>query len=244
MSTKRLTCLGLLGAAALALLSAAPAAAHVTVQPGEATKGGYAKLAFRVPNESETAGTIKLEVSFPQDTPLSSVRTRPMAGWTAEVRKEKLATPVRSGEREITEAVRSVTWTAQPGVRIGPDEFTEFEVSVGPLPGADRLLLPATQTYDDGEVVVWDVPPATHGGEEAEHPAPVLKLMNPEPDVSPEDAAADTASGRDASPPSGQGGQDDTARRLGAGGIAVGALGVGLAIGAVLSARRRGAGPA
>jgi periplasmic copper chaperone A len=238
MSTKRFV-YPALGTLALLVATAAPVAAHVTVQPGQAAKGSYAKIAFRVPNESDTAGTIKLEVSFPTDTPIASVRTRPTPGWTAERRLEALTTPVDSHGQEITEAVRTVTWTAQPGVRIGPGEFTEFEVSLGRLPDVDRLVLPAVQTYDDGEVVRWETPPPAEGGEEPEHPAPVLELVG-------EDAAdggQDTGSGQDrataASTPDPGQGHDDTARWLGGLGLAAGALGLGLGVGGLLAGRRR-----
>lgn len=40
-----------------------------------------------------------------------------------------------SGDGEpVTKVVRSVTWTAAPGVRIGPGQFAEFRLSAGPLP--------------------------------------------------------------------------------------------------------------
>jgi len=248
MSTKRYVYLSLFGAAALSVVTALPAAAHVTVQPGEANQGGYAKFAFRVPNESTTAGTIKLEVTFPQDTPLSSVRTRPMAGWTAQVVKEKLATPVKQGEREITEAVRTVTWTAQPGVRVGPDEFTEFEISAGPLPDADQLLLPTVQTYDDGKVVSWDAPPAAEGADEPDRPAPVLTLVAASGDghgaATDQAAGAETETVTSSEVSQAADARDDTARWLGGAGLAVGALGIGLAGGALLATRRRGTGRA
>src|SRR5262249_14375945 len=123
-------------------------------------------------------GTIKLEVTFPLDTPVPSIQTKPLSGWTAEVRKEKLPNPVKSGDREITEAVRSVVWTAQPGVRIGPGEFNEFEVSGGPLPAnVDELRLRGAETYDDGPVVNWNEPSPARGAEEAEHPTPLLRLV-------------------------------------------------------------------
>jgi periplasmic copper chaperone A len=246
MSIRRSFYFGLGGAAALALVTAAvtaaPAAAHVTVQPGQASKGGYAKLAFRVPNESQTTGTIKLEVTFPQDTPLASLRTKPVPGWTADIRKEKLTTPIQSGHGEITEAVRTIIWTAQPGVRIGPGEFMEFEVSGGPMPdNADQLLLPATQTYDDGTVVAWDAPPPADGAEEPEHPAPVLELMagrgdNPGAAAPAAGSAAAASTGTAAAS-----GTDNTARWLGGAGLVVGALGLGLAGGALITSRRRGA---
>jgi uncharacterized protein YcnI len=244
MSTKRFI-YPALGAFALLVATAGPAAAHVTVQPGQATKGGDAKIAFRVPNESATAGTVKLEVSFPTDTPVASVLTTPMPGWTAQRQLEKLATPIKSEDSEITEAVRTVTWTAQPGVRIGPGEFTEFEVSLELLPDADQLVLPVVQTYDDGKVVRWDTPPPAKGTEEPEHPAPVLELVG-EATAGGEAAADgdhDTGSGQAqaatvSTPDTGQG-HDGTARWLGGLGLAVGALGLGLALGGLLAGRRR-----
>jgi periplasmic copper chaperone A len=246
MSTKRLFCYAMGAApliAAALMATAGPAAAHVTVQPGEATKGSFAKIAFRVPNESDSAGTIKLEVTFPADTPIASVRTKPTPGWIAERRTEKLATPIESHGSQITEAVRTVTWTAQPGVRIGPGEFTEFEVSLGRLPeDVDRLVIPAVQTYDDGEVVRWEQPPPVEGGEEPEHPAPVLELVGEQASGASNnqgqsgDQQAGSAAGQ-AQPQAV--GRDETARWLAGAGLVAGALGLGLGVGAVLAGRRR-----
>ena len=54
MSTNRIAARSVVVASAcgiLALIGAGTAAAHVTAQPKEVAKGGYAKIAFRVPNE-------------------------------------------------------------------------------------------------------------------------------------------------------------------------------------------------
>ncbi|CAM5352713.1 Membrane protein OS=Streptomyces microflavus OX=1919 GN=Smic_40250 PE=4 SV=1 [Streptomyces microflavus] len=68
-------------AASTVLLLAGPAAAHVSVQPqGEAAKGGYATLNFKVPNERDQASTVKVEVNFPADHPLSSVTPEAVPG--------------------------------------------------------------------------------------------------------------------------------------------------------------------
>src|SRR5689334_9373720 len=85
-------------AATAALASAAPAFAHVTPQPGTAEQGGYSVVAFRVPDESDTAGTIKLEVNLPTDHPILSVRTTPMPGWTATTTKVALNPPVQTDD--------------------------------------------------------------------------------------------------------------------------------------------------
>ena len=50
----------LAGSALILLASALPASAHVTVNPNEAAKGGFAELSFRVPTESATASTVKV----------------------------------------------------------------------------------------------------------------------------------------------------------------------------------------
>jgi uncharacterized protein YcnI len=225
----------LVAATAATLVGAAPAFAHVTPQPGTAEQGGYAVIALRVPTESDTAGTVSLQVTLPADHPITSVRTTPRPGWTATVTKAPLDPPLERHGRTITEAVRTVTWTADPGVRIGPGEFADFPLSLGPLPtDTDRLVLPVVQTYDDGEVVAWDQLPAADGSE-PERPAPLVTLTPATGDG--HDHAAATAMTAD---PADTGGSttDTTARWLGGGGLLVGALGFGFGIGAVLRSRR------
>lgn len=166
-----------LAAAGLVLLPAATADAHVRVIADNPTGGGFSALTFRVPNESDTAGTIKVSVQLPQDTPFVYVSTRPVPGWTVAAAKEKLPKPYDFDGTTITEAVRTVTWTAEKGTQIAPGEYQEFSISAGPLPAdPGTVLLPATQTYSDGEVVTWDQPtPAS--GEEPEHPAPAFDVV-------------------------------------------------------------------
>jgi uncharacterized protein YcnI len=219
-------------AATATVLGAAPAFAHVTAQPGDAAQGSYSVVSLRVPNESDTAGTVKLEVTLPADHPLSSVRTTPVPGWTATMTKAALTSPVQVGERTVSEAVRTVTWTANLGTRIGPGEFLEFPLSVGPLPtGVEEIALPAVQTYDDGEIVAWDQP-MNPDGSEPERPAPTLTLTPATGDehAGPADTTAQELRAAD--------GTDSTARWLAGAGLLVGALGLGVGGGAVLRTRR------
>ncbi len=163
----------IVGVAAIGLLATAlPAAAHVTVNPKEANQGGFAKIAFRVPNE-QAKPTIKVEVAFPASTPIANASYRPLPGWKVVVTKKKLDKPIKVHGDEVTEGIERITWTADSAAAgIQPSQFQEFEVSVGPLPEADKLVFKALQTYDGGEVVRW-IDEAT-GSEEPEHPAPVL----------------------------------------------------------------------
>jgi periplasmic copper chaperone A len=219
----------LTAASAAALAAAAPAFAHVTAQPGVAEQGGYTVVNMRVPNESDTAGTVKLEVRLPTDHPITSVRTTPVAGWTATVTKAPLNPPMDMHGKTITEAVSTVTWTAAPGTRIGPGEFLEFPLSLGPLPtDTDLLTLPAVQTYDDGEVVAWDQP--WNGvGDEPERPAPSVKLK-------PEGSLTD-----EAAPPAPAAPEDTTARWLAGAGLLLSGLALGFGGGALLRGRRSAA---
>ena len=161
--------------AAVAVLGfGAPASAHVTVNPNTATQGGFAKMTFRVPNEKATAGTVKLEVALPEDTPIASVSVKPVPGWAVAVERRTLDTPITSHGAQISEVVSMVTWTALPGTEIGPGQFQEFDISAGPLPEVDQLVFKALQHYSDGDVVRWIDEPGSAA--ELEHPAPVLRL--------------------------------------------------------------------
>lgn len=227
-------------AGATVLLAAVPAFAHVTVQPNTAAQGGYSTVAFKVPNEKDSASTVKVEVNVPTDHPIASVSLQPVPGWTATVTTSKLATPIKTDDGTVDKAVTKITWS---GGKIAPGQFQQFPVSFGPLPSdAASLSFKTLQTYDDGEVVRWiEVP--QEGQPEPQNPAPTLKLTAP----ADEGAAAATATGTPAPAPaadskgtaqasSGGSDSDGTARALGVAGIVVGAAGVGFGI---FAGRRR-----
>jgi uncharacterized protein YcnI len=186
------------GAVLIAVLGfAAPAAAHVTVNPTEATQGGYARLAFRVPNESDTASTTKLEVVLPEDAPVASVSTMPVAGWTVAVEKRTVNPPVEVHGSQVSEVVAKITWTAAAGGGVKPGEFQEFPVSMGPLPDVAKMVFKTLQTYSDGNVSRWIEEPV-EGAAEPEQPAPVLTLTAASAaTASPSAAAASGSSGSD-----------------------------------------------
>lgn len=213
-------------ATGVVLLGSTAANAHVGVSSPDAEPGGFGKLVFRVPSESDTAKTESITVSLPTDTPFRFVSTRAMTGWTAETKTEKLDEPVKADGFELTEAVSEVTWTAQPGNALDPHEFQEFELSVGPFPeGVDALTFPTVQRYSDGEVAAWDQP-VVEGEAEPESPAPVLELATPEADSAVDPAAAPAAEQADAAPVSSvdQASGDGLARALGGAGLALGVV--------------------
>ena len=119
----------------VAVVPALDAYAHVSVSSPDATPGGFGKVVFRVPNESTTANTTAITVQIPADTPFPEVSVGAMPGWTATTTTSPLPEPVEVEGFTITEAVSSVTWTAD-GDGLPPEQFAEFQLSVGPFPEA------------------------------------------------------------------------------------------------------------
>ncbi|WP_405711239.1 YcnI family protein [Streptomyces xanthophaeus] len=227
-------------AAGTVLLFSGTAFAHVSVQPGDATKGGYATINFKVPNERDNASTTQLEVNFPIDQPLTSVMPQDVPGWTVTVEKSKLDKPLTVHGKQINEAVTKVTWS---GGKIEPGKFQQFPLSVGKLPeNADQMVFKSLQTYDNGEVVRW-IEEAKEGAAEPQNPAPVLKLTAAKGD---DHHAADAKNAGDKNAQdakdghaeaAAEHGSDTTARILGVAGIVVGLGGVAFGV----ASRRRSA---
>jgi periplasmic copper chaperone A len=181
-----------LSVAALAALGfAGPALAHVEVSGIDTTQGGEGVLTFRVPSESDTASTTELRVTLPDDSPILSAATQPKPGWTATVTKKNLATPQKDDDgNELTQYVSVVDWKADtPQAAIPPNQFDMFNLSVGPLPRAATLSLPAQQFYSDGTTVNWNEK-AADGQAAPDHPAPTLTLTAGTDSVAPATAAA------------------------------------------------------
>jgi uncharacterized protein YcnI len=218
------------------LLAPTAAAAHVNVSAQDATRGGYAAITFRVPNERASASTVKIEINLPQDTPIASVSTAPVPGWTIQVQRTALAKPVKTDDGELTEAITKVTWSAaSPEAAVQPDQFQQFQILAGPLPDTDRVAFKVLQYYSNGEIARWIEAPVD-GQPEPENPAPVLTLA----------AAADGTAAATPTATAAAAGADSSSGSGAATGLAIAALIAGLAglaLGAAALLRTRRPGP-
>ena len=219
-----------LAAAGLALVAlAAPAWAHVKIEPGTATKGSDAVLAFVVPNEKNPQTTTKVVVQFPTDHPIADALGEPIPGWTAESTQFTLKTPIQTDAGPVTTGIKAVTWTAT-GKGIPVENFQEFRVSVGLPFDADSLSFPTIQTYSDGSTVQWvQVTPA--GGPDPDNPVPVLTLTSGTSGAGATTPATSTVKQSDV----------DNAKTIAIIGIVAGALGLLAGIGGLAMSRRRAA---
>jgi uncharacterized protein YcnI len=191
------------GMAGLLTLGVGVASAHVSVSSTDATPGGFGKVTFRVPNESDTASTTKVKIQLPTKDPIASVSVLPVPGWTIVPTTKKLNPPVKAPDGDtIDQTISVVEFDAAKGGGIAPGEFQEFSLSLGPIPKTDELAFNVVQSYSDGKDVAW-IEPTVAGAAEPEHPAPVLKLAAAQPSAAPATAAAKPAASSSSSSSSG-----------------------------------------
>jgi uncharacterized protein len=136
------------------LATASPAFAHVEISSDDAAAGKPSNMTLSVPNEMANAGTVKLDLRFPEGQQLTAVSVQPTTGWTA--------TPSATG----------IVWTGGP---LTGENEVKFNFTATLPSDAKTLELKALQTYDNGQTVRW-IEETPAGGPEPEHPAPVLTI--------------------------------------------------------------------
>jgi periplasmic copper chaperone A len=186
----------LVGGVAIGVLGFAGAAfAHVTVSPSSAPQGSETVLTFRVPTESPTASTTKVDLNLPfQTEPIAVVDVQQVPGWTAVVKQAKLSTPIKDDDgNEVTSAVSEIIWTADTAQSaIQPGQFQQFPVELGPLPTTNSIAFKVLQTYSNGNIVRWIQTPVA-GQAEPDNPTPILTLT-PAADSASSDSGSSAAS--------------------------------------------------
>lgn len=142
---------GAAAASLAALLSAGPAAAHVTVQPAASRPADLQRYTVIVPNEEATA-TTAVALRVPQGVDFLLVE--PRADWRAQV--------VRRGDR-----IAEVRWS---GGRIEPDQYAELHFIARNPVEQGEVTWPAVQTYAGGDVIRWI------GDRNSDQPAPRVRV--------------------------------------------------------------------
>jgi periplasmic copper chaperone A len=228
-------------AGAIVLALAAPAAAHVTVDPSSAPKGSTVKLSFLVPNEEPTAKVTELQVAFPTppNTPIPTVDVESKPGWNVKVTSQKLAKPITTDDGTINEVVSLIDWKAKtPADGIAPEQFGEFTIDADGLPdNENEVVFKAIQTYSNGSVVKW-IDPVTPGGPEAENPTPILQLTNPTGEATATTTPTTNAPASNRTTIVATSTQDNSARALGIIAVVLGAIALILATAALMKKRR------
>jgi len=124
-----------------------PALGHVTVEVDNPEPEGFAVYTVRVPNESDTGSTTKVELRIPEG--LEASRYQPKPGWTMG----------------IEDGVLTIE-----GGAIAPGQFDEFRFQARNPDASGPISFAAIQTYDDGDVVNWT------GESGSDSPASVVEI--------------------------------------------------------------------
>lgn len=216
--------LALAAGTALALGAALPASAHITVSASSTAAGSYSLLSFSLPHGCDGSPTTSIAISLPEQ--ILAATPTVVAGWEVEKVTEPLASTESDAHgEEVSERVMRVVYTSTTG-GLAEGYRAQFDVQVR-LPDLDagtELGFPVLQSCADGEerwegdtlpvVTLTDADGDAHGGDNADAAA----------------AGHDGGTSTDATADSRSSEPDVLARAFGIGGLALGTVGVVLAI--------------
>jgi len=141
----------LAGAAALVVLVAGPASAHVDPDPLAVQAGTTATVAFGIEHGCDGSPTTKVEIQFP--TGFTGIKPVDQTGWTSAV------------------AGQVVTFS---GGKLDAATKGDFAVAVTVPAAAGLQQIPVVQTCEKGDIQWIEI--AKEGAAEPEHPASPLKI--------------------------------------------------------------------
>jgi len=176
-------------ASAGALALPAAASAHVSLHPNVLPAGSFPTVYIRVPNETDNARTVKVDVQIPPG--FTAFDPQVVPGWSVKLVKTKLAKPIKTDDGEVTEEVSEAIFTADKGGGTPAGYIENFPVAFAvPDKSGQTLTFKTVQTYSNGQVVRWI------GSPDADQPAPTVN-------IGPDDGASYDLAG-DAGPPAGK----------------------------------------
>jgi uncharacterized protein YcnI len=162
-------------AALAAVVVAAPANAHITLQGREAAVGSAYKAVFVVPHGCAGSATIKIRVQIPEG--VIDAKPMPKAGWTLEAIKGKFASEYDFHGAKLSEGVTEVVWS---GGKLPDDFYDEFVISTfltGTLKPNSTLYFPVVQECEQGVSRWIEIPADPAHAHDSKWPAPGVKLI-------------------------------------------------------------------
>ncbi len=165
----------LVAALATSLIAAAPAAAHITIAPGEAPADGYATLQVQVPHGCDGSATKAIRVQIPESVPSVTPQVHP--GWEVATKDGPKDAVELHGET-ITRGVKEVIWTAADAGPLPDGRLDLFGMSVK-LPAGkagDPVYFPTVQQCVKGQDGWIQIPQPGESDDDLESPAPAVVL--------------------------------------------------------------------
>ncbi|MDB5541168.1 MAG: hypothetical protein JWQ89_2895 [Devosia sp.] len=156
-------------AATLAVLCA-PAFAHVTLEVQEAGIGSTYKAVVRIPHGCGSEATNTVRIQIPEG--FFNVKPMPKPGWDLKTVTGPYEHSYDDFGTPVTEGVKEIVWSGGNLPNEWYDEFVfrgTFATSLKPGP----FYFPTIQECANGEEAWIEL----KGGEDAEKPAPMVKLV-------------------------------------------------------------------
>ncbi|MDC7785666.1 YcnI family protein [Rhodoplanes sp. TEM] len=161
----------------LSVAAVAPAAAHVTLERGEASSGAGYKAVLRVPHGCDGSTTLTVRVTVPEG--IIAVKPMPKAGWTVSVTRG----PYERGYTfmhglTLKQGVREIVWTG----RLEDAFYDEFVFSgfvAEAVPAGTVLAVPVVQECEQGTAAWTETAAPDQDPHALKFPAPLLRIVAP-----------------------------------------------------------------
>jgi periplasmic copper chaperone A len=156
----------------IALLAAASAQAHVTLEKPQAAAGSYYKAVFRVGHGCAGSPVTQLIVNIPAGVQGAKPMAKP--GWRIDIERAKLATPVTSHGVTVTDEVSVIRFTGGP---LPDAHYDEFALNVKLPDAAEPLYWKVSQVCEQGRVDWVELPQAGQSLHDLKTPAALLDVV-------------------------------------------------------------------
>ncbi len=170
-------------AAAIGLVAASslPAAAHVGMKADTYAAGSTAIVTFGFSHGCGESPTTALVFQIPEE--FASVNPVFAPGWSIEVEREDLATPIAGSHgEEITERTSIVTFTADEPIENGIYATVSLRLPLPEDAAGESIAFPVIQECEEGETGWIEVAKDGEDADDLESPAPVIEITEPDAD--------------------------------------------------------------
>ena len=155
---------------------AGSAAAHVTLEQGEAAADSTYKAVLRIGHGCEGAATTAIRVQIPEG--LIVAKPMPKPGWQVELKEGDYAKSYDYFDTPVTKGVKEIAWT---GGKL-PDNFYDefvFRARVTGFQPGTKIYLPVVQECGTAVDRWIEIPEAGKSEDDYEYPAPGFTVIEP-----------------------------------------------------------------
>lgn len=173
--------LSLVAVAALMFTTLLPVSAHVGLKADTTRAGSTAIVTFGFGHGCGDSPTTSLIIQVPEQ--FNSVTPVFAPGWSIEIEKEELETPLTGSHgEEITERTATVTFTADAPIEDGIYAMVSLRMPLPEDAAGETIYFPVVQECEEGEHAWIEIPQEGEDAHSLESPAPAITITEPDSD--------------------------------------------------------------